>query len=75
MTSANLPAESDADKQLMGGYAGPVERRIVSLAAVEANESRSQFIVLASVERAVAVLREKNPSALDGTPYAVAQAS
>ncbi len=72
MTSANLPADSKADKELMGGYADEVDRRIVSLAAVEARESRSQFIVTASVDRALLVLREKNPSALNGTRYEVA---
>lgn len=74
MTSApNLPSESKADKQLIGGYASDEERRIVSLAAVEDDLTRSKFIVAAAVEKAVGVLRERNPSALAGTSYEVSE--
>ena len=71
MTSANLPIETEADKQQVNTTLGKEERRIVGLASVEEEISRAQFIADAAVARAVAVLKEKNPSALDGTPYAV----
>jgi uncharacterized protein (DUF1778 family) len=71
MASANLPTNSDADKKPAVGYFTDDERRIIGLAAVEESVSRATFIAGATVEKAAAVLKEKNPSALDGTPWAL----
>ncbi len=51
------------------------EKRLIGLAAVETSKSRAAFCGDAALEKAVAVLREKNPSALDGTPFEFARAS
>lgn len=75
MTSENLPVETDTDKLQVQAPLGKDERRIVGLAAVEEEKSRAQFIADAAVARAVEVLTEKNPSALDGTPYAVSKSA
>ena len=59
----------DGDKAQVTAYMTDDERRVVGLAAVESAISRAAFISAAAVAAAVAVLREKNPSALDGTPF------
>ena len=74
MTSVNQStATQEADKKPVQTYMGDDEIRIVALAAVESKLSRSAFIADAAVEKAVEVLKQKNASALDGTPYAVAK--
>lgn len=69
MTSANLPTEAKPDKKQVPTYLSDEETRVVGLAAVELGKTRSGFLGETAVERAVEVLKEKNPSALDGTPW------
>lgn len=77
MVSDNQSSHSDeGDKKVPAtAYLTDEERRIVGLAAVESEVSRAAFITAASIEKAIAVLREKNPSALDGTPFELAKSA
>ena len=67
--------EGREDKESIQSYVTSDEKRLIGLAAVETSKSRAAFCANASVEKAVAVLRDKNPSALDGTPFELAKAS
>lgn len=69
---SKVPTEQEDDKKLLAGYAEAWQSKLVRLAAAELDLTRSKFVVDAAVERAVAVLREKNPSALVGTPVEAA---
>lgn len=61
--------EQEDDKpRLIGGYGEPWQAKLVRLAAAEEDVSRSKFVVDAAVERAIPILRERNPAALIGTP-------
>jgi hypothetical protein len=63
--------DTDASKEQVYGMLNEAERRIVGLAAVEEAVSRPKFIAQVTVEGAIQVLKRKNPSALDGTRWAL----
>lgn len=69
MTSANLPNDAKGDKQQVPTYMTDDERKVVGLAAVLEDVSRSAFVGAAAVEKAVEILTDRNPSALNDTPW------
>ena len=67
MTNKVLDAPENAkpESRYIGSRAGPEERRLIDLAAASEGETRSQFILTASKERARAILAAKFPAALE----------
>ena len=67
---ADESATPDEGEKVIGGNASKDQRYVVDRACLELDMKRGVFVVQAAVEKAVAVLQERDPSALVGRDLA-----